>query len=251
MPFRYPPPSAIVEEAGSARNQERADRLIRFRAVVRSPTLAAAERSEWSRTTWVMSFYGLLLAVSAVAILLDLSRVPWRLATLGVWLAHSAATLVFLFRDPAALRPVLPGTARLRHCAEALLCAGAAVALVVLVAAAETALGGPGDAAGGGDSSVTATYADVFLLAVLPAVMEEIAFRGLLFSALEPWLPSWKSVVVSAALFSLLHLSPIKIPLYLGLGLVLGWLRIRSGSLIPPMLMHFAYNGGLILASSR
>jgi len=219
--------------------------------VNRSSALAAAERSEWSRATWVMSFYGLLLAVSAVTILLDLSRVPWRFALLGIWLAHSSVTLVFLLRDPAALRPVLPGGAKLRHCAEALLCAAAAVALVVLVAAAGTALGGPSGADDGEGLAVTATYADIFLLAVLPALMEEVAFRGLVFSALEPLLPSWRSVVVSAALFSLLHLSPIKIPLYLGLGLVLGWLRIRSGSLLPPMLMHFAYNGGLVLVSSR
>jgi membrane protease YdiL (CAAX protease family) len=52
-----------------------------------------------------------------------------------------------------------------------------------------------------------------------------------------------EAVVVTAALFALVHIEWQKLaPLFL-MGLVLGFLRARSGSLLPSVLLHCAFNG--------
>ena len=53
--------------------------------------------------------------------------------------------------------------------------------------------------------------------------------------------------VATAAAFALCHGAPAVLPIHMGLGLYLGWLRERSGSLLPGMLMHFAYNGTIVV----
>lgn len=81
------------------------------------------------------------------------------------------------------------------------------------------------------------------LLVVAP-VAEEIFFRGLL-----PWLwvrhldPRGR-VWGPALLFAAAHGSVRHLPSLLLLGLLLGWLRDRSGSLLPGMALHFAVNLG-------
>ena len=40
---------------------------------------------------------------------------------------------------------------------------------------------------------------------------------------------------------------PAVLPIHLALGLYLGWLRQRAGSLLPGMLMHFTYNGAIVV----
>ena len=51
---------------------------------------------------------------------------------------------------------------------------------------------------------------------------------------------------VTATAFALVHGQPAVLPIHLSLGLYLGWLRERSNSLLPGMLMHFLYNGTLV-----
>ena len=43
-----------------------------------------------------------------------------------------------------------------------------------------------------------------------------------------------------------MHGAPAVLPIHLSLGLYLGWLRERSDSLLPCVLMHFLYNGTLV-----
>lgn len=82
----------------------------------------------------------------------------------------------------------------------------------------------------------------VLLICVQPALVEEIAFRGVIFSALRHVLESGEAVVVSALMFMIIHLSVPSFPHLLLIGLALGWLRARSGSLIPGMCLHFMHN---------
>lgn len=86
------------------------------------------------------------------------------------------------------------------------------------------------------------------LIALQPAVIEELAFRGVVFSALRRALGPWETVVVSAFMFATLHLMPVALPVHLGIGLVLGWVRLKSGSLYPCMALHGIHNGLVILA---
>jgi membrane protease YdiL (CAAX protease family) len=86
----------------------------------------------------------------------------------------------------------------------------------------------------------------LLVVAVAPAVLEEIAFRGLLQGRLLALLGERAGVVTTAIAFAVCHGMPLVLPIHFALGLYLGWLRLRAGTLLPGMLMHFVYNGTLV-----
>jgi len=85
----------------------------------------------------------------------------------------------------------------------------------------------------------------ILVIAVTPAVLEEIIFRGMLQGRLMAIFGRFGGYFVTAAAFAIVHGQPAVLPIHLGAGLYLGWLRERSDSLLPCMLMHFLYNGSL------
>jgi membrane protease YdiL (CAAX protease family) len=89
------------------------------------------------------------------------------------------------------------------------------------------------------------------LYSLAPAVCEEIAFRGIIFDRLRRVLGEREGWLVQAALFSVLHLSPVIFPTHFAMGLIFGWLRMRTGSLIPGMILHAAWNAANILLELR
>jgi ABC-2 type transport system permease protein/sodium transport system permease protein len=98
----------------------------------------------------------------------------------------------------------------------------------------------------------------VLSLAVVPAVLEELFFRGLLFSALAgpagEHSHAGRAIAGSAVLFALFHvlvpggLAVERLVSSLALGLVLGALAWASGSVLPGMLLHLLHNGLVVLA---
>jgi membrane protease YdiL (CAAX protease family) len=81
--------------------------------------------------------------------------------------------------------------------------------------------------------------------ATLPAVFEEIFFRGLIFDKLKLIYSVKNSIVISSILFYLMHLifgTFISILYVLPLGFFLGYLRNRYNNLIYPIISHFFYN---------
>lgn len=89
--------------------------------------------------------------------------------------------------------------------------------------------------------------AALLVIAVTPAVLEELMFRGVLQGRLLALFGTRLGLLATAAAFAICHAQPAVLPLHLGLGLYLGWLRERAGSLYPGMLMHFAYNGSIVV----
>jgi ABC-2 type transport system permease protein/sodium transport system permease protein len=85
-------------------------------------------------------------------------------------------------------------------------------------------------------------------MAVLPAVFEELCFRGFLFGALRTRLSGAWTVVASALVFGIFHeiLFPGRLLPSTFLGLVLGWVRLRTGSILPGILLHALHNGLLL-----
>lgn len=80
------------------------------------------------------------------------------------------------------------------------------------------------------------------VFAVLPAVVEEIAFRGALQRALTRH-AGFHAVWVSALVFSLFHGSFARtLPTFL-VGALAGAVAYRAGSTLPAMLVHVAHNG--------
>lgn len=88
------------------------------------------------------------------------------------------------------------------------------------------------------------------IVAVLPAVCEEWAFRGVIQQHLIRWTGrAALSVVLTAVLFSMLHLQPHGFCARIFLGAVYGMLTVLSGSLVPAMLAHFVNNASMVVKS--
>lgn len=92
--------------------------------------------------------------------------------------------------------------------------------------------------------------------AVAPAIAEEFFFRGFVLSAFRSKLPAFRSVLFTSMLFGLFHViagSVLSIEKFLPtiiLGVVIGWVAIRTGSLLPGILLHALHNG-LVFSMSR
>ena len=88
-------------------------------------------------------------------------------------------------------------------------------------------------------------------MALVPGVFEELSFRGFLFSSLRTVLAADRTVVVSALLFGLFHevLMPGRFLASTFLGFVLGWVRMRTASVVPCMVLHALHNGLLLSVS--
>ena len=82
----------------------------------------------------------------------------------------------------------------------------------------------------------------IILFCICPAIVEEIAFRGLVQHWLQAALTPLKAMVLASALFVALHFSIISLPYLFGLAMLLGWTKYKTGSLYPAMLIHFLHN---------
>ena len=79
-------------------------------------------------------------------------------------------------------------------------------------------------------------------IVILAPLMEELLFRGYIFGDLEERLGRNPAILMTAVLFAIFHLDPFTvIPIFM-MGLILGWVRARSGSLLPSLLAHSANN---------
>ena len=112
-------------------------------------------------------------------------------------------------------------------------------------------------------------------IVLLTAVPEEFAFRGVLLAAATSRWGAWRGTLVTSALFGLWHVQPTlatmgdnpavsgasssaigRIAVVLGAvavtfvaGLLFAWLRLRSRSLLAPVLAHVATNGAALVAA--
>jgi sodium transport system permease protein len=92
---------------------------------------------------------------------------------------------------------------------------------------------------------LTSAWVAWLVLAALPAISEEVAFRGFILSGLEhAYRPTW-AIALSALLFGFMHvLLSLFTQLFNAtlLGLILGLLAIKSRSLLPGIVFHLTNN---------
>ena len=85
--------------------------------------------------------------------------------------------------------------------------------------------------------------ASVFvLIALVPAVCEELLFRGLLLRSLATTERKWAAILASAAVFGLFHFVIFKFLVTAVLGALLGYLCWQSRSVLPAVVAHFLHN---------
>jgi len=85
----------------------------------------------------------------------------------------------------------------------------------------------------------------VFAMAVLPAIVEELVFRGVILHNLLRYGRVW-AVIMSALLFSLFHMSPAQTVAQFALGILLAYLYLARGNMVYPMILHFINNFAIL-----
>ncbi len=93
------------------------------------------------------------------------------------------------------------------------------------------------------------------VVVILPAVAEEFFFRGWVLAGLAGDRPTrgraTAAVVLQAAAFAAFHLLPERMPQTFLLGLVLGWMTLATGSILPAILAHAAHNAVPLVLLAR
>ena len=79
-------------------------------------------------------------------------------------------------------------------------------------------------------------------IAVAGPLAEELMFRGVIQTRLERAMPVWAAVVLQAVLFGVTHGTPVQMAYAFLMGLVFGLLRSRTGSILPGLAAHAAFN---------
>jgi len=94
-----------------------------------------------------------------------------------------------------------------------------------------------------------------FSAVVVAPWVEEVAMRGLLYTSLAARFGFWRAAFGSALVWSSLHLAPGVLVIFTLEGVVLAWLRRRTGSVLPCIAVHgiqntiaTAYAGSIWLA---
>lgn len=83
----------------------------------------------------------------------------------------------------------------------------------------------------------------LIIVAILPAICEELMFRGYILSAMEKGMKPKGALLLSAALFGIYHMSIVKFFTTGFLGLVICYVAYKTKSIFAGMVMHFINNG--------
>ena len=91
-------------------------------------------------------------------------------------------------------------------------------------------------------------WLNLVIIALLPAVVEEFIFRGLIFNGYKRRNPL-AAIVLSAVLFGLIHMNINQFSYAFVIGIIFGLMAYATGSLLPSILSHFIINGTSVVIS--
>jgi membrane protease YdiL (CAAX protease family) len=82
------------------------------------------------------------------------------------------------------------------------------------------------------------------VIGLLAPLSEEIVLRGAILKELlkSEKLSTWTAIAISALFFALVHMNPAQMPHAFIIGLLLGWMYYRTGSILPGVAYHWANN---------
>ena len=98
--------------------------------------------------------------------------------------------------------------------------------------------------------SENALILGILHIGIVPAICEEVMYRGYVQRSLEKSSGIWAAIIISGIMFGAYHLQVTNILPLSFLGIMLAYLTYISDSLIPAIVAHFVNNGGQVIASS-
>jgi membrane protease YdiL (CAAX protease family) len=102
----------------------------------------------------------------------------------------------------------------------------------------------------GWDSSRAAPFVANFLVVALVApFVEELTYRGLGYAAVHDTFGVAPAIVVTALAFGLAHGLVVALPVLSIFGAILAWLRFKTESIYPTIILHGLFNGAALIAA--
>lgn len=92
------------------------------------------------------------------------------------------------------------------------------------------------------ESSNLAILLTFISICIMTPISEELFFRGYLLDSINRMHGQWPAILISAVIFGLVHLDPFTIGMATIGGIIYGWIRIRTGSLLPGIAAHAMWN---------
>jgi len=92
------------------------------------------------------------------------------------------------------------------------------------------------------ESSNTSLILTFISICILTPISEELLFRGYILDSINRIHGKWPAILLSSLLFGLVHFDPYIIGMATIGGVIYGWIRIRTGSLIPGIVAHAMWN---------
>jgi len=90
----------------------------------------------------------------------------------------------------------------------------------------------------------------LFHIGLVPAICEEILYRGYVMRAFEKSWGIWAAIVLSGFLFGLYHLQLANLLPLASIGILLAYVTYVSDSIYPAILAHLINNGGSVIVAS-
>jgi sodium transport system permease protein len=82
----------------------------------------------------------------------------------------------------------------------------------------------------------------ILVAAIVPAICEELAFRGFILSGLRHLGHRWRAIILTSIFFGVSHPVFQQSLVACILGVLLGYLAVQTGSILPGIVFHMAHN---------
>lgn len=92
------------------------------------------------------------------------------------------------------------------------------------------------------DSSPVALILTFISICILTPISEELLFRGYILDALNRLHGKWPAIIISSIIFGMVHFDPFTMGMATIGGVIYGWIRMRTGSLVPGIVAHAMWN---------
>ena len=95
-----------------------------------------------------------------------------------------------------------------------------------------------------GDHNIWLT---LFHVALVPAVCEEVLYRGYVLRAFQKSWSIWPAIIISGLFFGMYHVQLSNLLPLASIGIILAYITWTTRSIFPAMAAHFVNNGGSVL----
>ncbi len=95
--------------------------------------------------------------------------------------------------------------------------------------------------------SIGMFFVGILIFAVLPAVVEEFLFRGIIFNGLKQKFNAIGAITLSSLMFTIMHLNIYQVVYQFALGVVLAMIVYYTGSIFYSIILHFINNFLIVL----